>query len=59
MALYIFLSSTSIIIVVTIINTLFYVDFKIQPCKANQRHPDENKLIKKVVNTYVNLFNKT
>ena len=59
MALYIFLSSTSIIIIVTIINTLFYVDFKIQSCKANQRHPNENKSIRKLFNAYVNLFNKT
>ena len=53
MALYIFLSLTSIIIIVTIINTLFYVEFKIQPCKANERHPNENKSRKKVVNTYM------
>ena len=58
MALYIFLSSTSIIIV-TIIKTLFYVDFKIPLFKANQRHPNENKSIKKIFNAYANLFNKT
>ena len=59
MTLYIFLSSTSTITTVTIINTLFYVDFKIQSCKANQRHPNENKSIKNIFIAYVNLLNKT
>ena len=50
---------TSIIIIVTIISTFFYFDFKIQSCKANQRHPDENKSIKKIFIAYVNLHKKT
>ena len=54
------LSSTSIIIIVIIINILFYIDLEItcKSCKANQRQPNKIKSIKNF-NAFVNLFNKT